>query len=100
MNDINNINDELIKELASDIMLELSQGEINEIIEAEESIIKRFKQVTSINTDNIEPLNYPFENSHVFLREDEDFYTNSQEDLLNNAPTVDGDFITIVKVIK
>lgn len=89
-----------LKELASDIMLELTDNELDGISAIEESLTRRFEKVTSINTDGLEPLFFPFEQPHTYLRDDNDMHANQQSDLLANAPSTDGDYITIVRVVK
>ncbi|WP_051350872.1 Asp-tRNA(Asn)/Glu-tRNA(Gln) amidotransferase subunit GatC [[Acholeplasma] multilocale] len=91
---------EIINILAEDIMLKLTEEEAQDIIDTESSIRQKFGKVTSIDTEGVKPLFYPFENNHTFLREDEEFIQSEQKDVLANAPTTDGDYITIVKVVK
>jgi aspartyl-tRNA(Asn)/glutamyl-tRNA(Gln) amidotransferase subunit C len=96
----NQIKYETVLELADDIMLELSESEIQVILATDKSLKEKFEKVTSINAQNVEPLFYPFENAHTFLREDEEINTVKQADVLANAPSTDGEYITIVKVVK
>ncbi|AXK50794.1 Asp-tRNA(Asn)/Glu-tRNA(Gln) amidotransferase subunit GatC [Spiroplasma alleghenense] len=94
------ISPELIQELANDIMLKIDDKEAVEIFNTEQSLRKKFEKVVKINTDNVEPMYYPFEINEVGLREDEVMWTNDQKEVLKNAPSTEGDYITIVKVVK
>ncbi|WP_338972551.1 Asp-tRNA(Asn)/Glu-tRNA(Gln) amidotransferase subunit GatC [Spiroplasma endosymbiont of Panorpa germanica] len=94
------ISPELIQELGRDIMIEVSEKEAQEIFETEQILRKKFEKVTRINTDNIEPMYYPFEVNEIGMRSDEFVEINDQTQVLNNAPSTDGDFITIAKVVK
>lgn len=96
----NKMTKELINELAKDIMIKLTDEEIQQILETENTIVQRFEEVKKINTDNVEPLHYPFDVENSYLREDDDSSKISQEIILKNAPSTDGDYITITKVVK
>ncbi|WP_051636010.1 Asp-tRNA(Asn)/Glu-tRNA(Gln) amidotransferase subunit GatC [Mesoplasma photuris] len=90
----------IIDELASDIMLEVSQEEKESIIETEKSIMEKFAKVISIDTEGVKPSFYAYDDVHTFLKDDENIKTITQNEVLQNAPTKDGDFVTIVKVVK
>ncbi|AHI53520.1 glutamyl-tRNA(Gln) amidotransferase subunit C [Spiroplasma sabaudiense Ar-1343] len=94
------ISPNLVKELANDIMLDISDDEALDIYNTESSLKKKFAKVLKINTDNVEPMYYPFETNFIGMREDEVMSTNNQKEVLANAPSTEGDFITIVKVVK
>lgn len=91
---------EYIESLADDIMLNLTEQEVEEIQNTEESVRRKFMKVITIDTQNVEPMYYPFDNAHTYLREDDDMSVNKQEEVLANAPSVEGDYITVVKVVK
>ena len=89
-----------LQELAADIMLELTSEEIASILDVEGSLRQKFAKVTKIKTDNVEPLNYPFEEPHTYLRDDKLIEVVDQAVVLANAPTIAEDFVTVVKVVK
>jgi len=89
-----------IEELAEDIMLELSDAEILDIKGTENSLRKKFLKVLTIDTEKVNPMYFPVDDVHDYLREDEDYYTTNHEEVLENAPSVEGDYISIVKVVK
>ncbi|QHX36365.1 Asp-tRNA(Asn)/Glu-tRNA(Gln) amidotransferase subunit GatC [Spiroplasma sp. BIUS-1] len=94
------INLELLKELQDDVMLDLSEEELKNILKYENDILQKFEKVLSIDTEGVEELHYPFDLNKTYLREDEEISLLEKEDVLKNAPSVDGDFITITKVVK
>ncbi|WP_338985302.1 Asp-tRNA(Asn)/Glu-tRNA(Gln) amidotransferase subunit GatC [Spiroplasma endosymbiont of Diplazon laetatorius] len=94
------INLELLKELQEDAMLNLTEEELKNILKYENDILHKFEKVLSINTDGVEELHYPFDIHNTHLREDGEVKVLAQEDVLRNAPSVEGDFVTITKVVK
>ncbi|ATZ16625.1 aspartyl/glutamyl-tRNA(Asn/Gln) amidotransferase subunit C [Entomoplasma freundtii] len=94
------ISNEYLQELARDIMLELSPEELTSIRTIEKDLKAKFAAVLKINTDNVEPLNYPFEEPHLKLRDDAVVKTIPQATVLQNAPVTQDEFIVLTKVIK
>ncbi|AGR41821.1 Asp-tRNA(Asn)/Glu-tRNA(Gln) amidotransferase subunit GatC [Spiroplasma diminutum] len=94
------INLEILNELQEEAMLDLSQEELENILKYENEILKKFEKVLAINTDNVMELHYPFEIQSNTLREDDETNVLSKNDILSNAPSTNGDFITITKVVK
>lgn len=94
------ISKELVQELANGIMIELTNDEAELIVETEKHILERLDKIRLIDTENVKPLHYAYEGSNTFLKEDEDFEVISKESVLKNAPSSEGDFITIKKVVK
>lgn len=90
----------LLKELAKDVLLELSDDEINGILAIETNIMERFEQVLAIDTTNVKPLFYPFETPRSYLRNDDESQTINQNLVLKNAPKVIGPYIAISRVVK
>ncbi|WP_339021100.1 Asp-tRNA(Asn)/Glu-tRNA(Gln) amidotransferase subunit GatC [Spiroplasma endosymbiont of Atherix ibis] len=94
------INLELLEELQEDAMLTLSKDELENILKYENDLLKKFEKVLSIDTTNVEELHYPFDISQTYLREDNKVNVLSQSEILKNAPSTEGDFLTITKVVK
>ncbi|KAJ3625348.1 hypothetical protein Zmor_004315 [Zophobas morio] len=91
---------ELIKELAEDIMLEISDEEAEKVYQTEEKIRNEFLKVTNMNVDGIDPMHYPFDVVNTHLREDENPVTITKEQMMINAPSKDKDYVLIKKVVK
>ncbi|AUB31174.1 Asp-tRNA(Asn)/Glu-tRNA(Gln) amidotransferase subunit GatC [Spiroplasma floricola] len=94
------INLELLEELQEDAMLTLSKKELESILKYENDLLKKFEKVLSVDTNNVEELHYPFDILQTHLREDDKISVLPQSEILKNAPTIDGDFLTITKVVK
>lgn len=94
----NNLED-IIDDLANDIMLEFNDEDKKEFLNLEQELEEKFAKVTNINTDGVEPLFFPFELTNSHLREDDQFEVLEKDDVLRNAPSISGDYISIVKVV-
>lgn len=91
----------LLKDLATDVFIDLTADEIREVIAIENAIAHRFEKVSAIDTTGVKPLNYPFETPRAYLREDDIEPTLIDHSaVLANAPTTSGPYVTIKKVIK
>ncbi|ATZ20689.1 Asp-tRNA(Asn)/Glu-tRNA(Gln) amidotransferase subunit GatC [Mesoplasma coleopterae] len=88
------------EELAQDSMLKFTEKEIDEIVAKQEDLRKEFEKVLKIDTTNVKPLFYPYDDIHTYLRDDNETTTIDQKKILANAPTCEGDFVTIKKVVK
>lgn len=91
---------EYFRALASDLRFELNDKEI-------EGIKKRFKrlenqllQFEKVDTENVEPMVYPFETPTTFLREDEVEEVLSQEEVLANVKDARMGHVHVPKVVK
>ncbi|ATZ16763.1 aspartyl/glutamyl-tRNA amidotransferase subunit C [Williamsoniiplasma luminosum] len=100
MKNKHDLNEDYIKELANDIMLELNEEEIEMIASIDDLIKEKFAKVLNINTDGISAMHYPLENAHTFLREDSESRNIDQKIVLDNAPQTIDDFVVITKVVK
>lgn len=90
-----------VKSLASDIMISFTNSEIEDILLIEEHLLSSFDKVLAINTSNVEPLYHPFEGPQIFLHESElEHCPILQKEVLDNAPSVEGEYISISKVVK
>ncbi|MBK9190788.1 MAG: Asp-tRNA(Asn)/Glu-tRNA(Gln) amidotransferase subunit GatC [Crocinitomicaceae bacterium] len=93
------ITDEIIDHLSHLSRLEF-EGEERERIKADlTKIIGFVDQLSSVNTDGVEPLIFMTESENV-LREDVDAVTVSQADALKNAAVHDSDYFKIPTVLK
>lgn len=91
---------EFFKSLANQIMFDLTDEEVEELQEEFKDLTKQMELLDKIDTENVEPMVYPFEEATVYLREDEVSNVISKEDALANAPKVLNDQIIVPKVVK
>ena len=91
---------ELIKELADDIMIDLTEEEIDKVLSTEQNMMQEFLKVTTMNVEGVSPMHYPFDITNTYLREDEDSFKITKEDLMRNASSKNEDYVLIKKVVK
>ena len=91
---------EYFRALAKDLRFELNDKEI-------EGIKKRFKRLENqielfeqFDTDNVEPMVYPFETPTTYLREDEVDEVLSQAEVLSNVKDARMGHVHVPKVVK
>ncbi|AKU79357.1 Asp-tRNA(Asn)/Glu-tRNA(Gln) amidotransferase subunit GatC [Spiroplasma turonicum] len=94
------INFDILKSLEDDVMLDLSDKELQDVLKVENDILNKFEKVLKINTDGIRQLHYCFDSLNIYLREDEITYSLDKKDVLSNAPEKDEDYIILKKVVK
>ena len=91
---------EMLKKLANQVMFELSDSECEELQEDFETYLCQIDLLNKINTDGVEEMVYPFETPTVYLREDEEDHTITQQQAMSNATkSVQGHF-SVPKVVK
>ncbi len=91
---------EYFRKLANDLRFDLNDQEIESL---KKDFVEVEKQVTlfeSIDTDNIEPMVYPFETPTTYLREDVVDEVLSQEEALANVKEVRMGHVHVPKVVK
>ncbi|AEM68965.1 aspartyl/glutamyl-tRNA(Asn/Gln) amidotransferase subunit C [Mycoplasma putrefaciens] len=88
-----------LKSLAKDLMIEANDQELDYVLSIENAISQKLEKVISIDTENVKPTFYPLKDIGSFLREDDNPQVIDQKYLLENAPTKDQDYITVVKVV-
>ena len=94
------LSDAYLKKLGDDIMIELNPDEVSEIKRIESNLREKFLKVLSINTDAVQAQYYPFDQVHNYLRSDGEIKTVGQKAVLANAPSHEGDYVTMVRVVK
>lgn len=91
----------LINELASELLISLSEEEANEFTKefayflAQASLLEEIEGI-----DDVEPLIFPFKNEHTYLREDEVSETPTKEEILENSRNAKDGFVVIPRVVK
>ncbi|WLP85753.1 Asp-tRNA(Asn)/Glu-tRNA(Gln) amidotransferase subunit GatC [Mycoplasma seminis] len=94
--------DKLI-EIVQSLMLRPDEDVLDKIMTSWEDIQLQLEGLNSLDLDNLQPMERINEDLHIdLLREDveDDSYSISKDDILKNAPTSDGDFVTLTKVVK
>ena len=91
---------ETLKSLANRLMFDLTDEECVELQDEFETYLKQLDLLNKINTDDVEEMVYPFETPTVYIRDDENTYTISQEDAMKNVPNSSENYVVVPKVVK
>lgn len=89
-----------IKQLAKNCMFELNDEEAELISREFDLFRQQIDLLSKIDTDEIEPMDYPFESAVSFLRDDEFVSELSVDEVLANGPVVEDNFFVVPKVVK
>ena len=87
------------KQLANQIRFDLSDEEALDIAFEFEVLIKQMELLDKIDTNQVKPMVYPFEEPTTFMREDVVTEVLSQEEALMNAPQAKNGFFVTKKVV-
>lgn len=88
------------KSLAKQLRFELTDSEAQNIADEFSVLIDQMNLLNAIDTDQVEPMVYPFEEPTSFMREDiPDQILNVQE-ALKNAPSSKNGFFVTKKVVQ
>jgi aspartyl-tRNA(Asn)/glutamyl-tRNA(Gln) amidotransferase subunit C len=93
------VNDALIENLANLARLHFNEEEKEEIKEDLRRMISFVEKLNELNTDGVEPQLHMTDEVNV-LREDELRGSVSRDEALKNAPSTDGVYFKVPKVIK
>ena len=88
------------KALARKLMFELKDEEADDIVQEFKTLCVQLQLLEAIDTTGVEPMVYPFETPTVYLREDEENHTISQEEALSNASKVVQGHFSVPRVVK
>lgn len=91
---------EKIEQLSKLYNFRLSDQEIVELQSEFKQLSEDMKLLAAIDTEQVAPMVYPFEQPTSYLREDDDVTQLSQQQVLANAPQTVGDFIVVPKVVE
>lgn len=91
---------EYFRKLANDLKFNLSDEEIESLKKDFVAVEKQVQLFEKIDTENVEPMVYPFETPTTFIREDVEAETLSQEDALTNVKDVRMGHVHVPKVVR
>lgn len=87
-----------VEHIAELARLKFKDEELESFTDQLNEILAYMEQLNELDTENVEPLLHPVEDSNVF-REDEMKPSIEREDALRNAPQRDDEFFKVPKVI-
>ena len=91
---------EYLRALASDLRFELSDAEVEELKKRFERLESQIAQFEKVDTENVEPMIYPFEAPTSYLREDVVDEVLSQNEVLANVKDARMGHVHVPKVVK
>ena len=91
---------EYFQALASDLRFKLSDKEIEGIKKRFKRLEKQISQFEKVDTENVEPMIYPFEAPTTYLREDVVDEVLSQKEVLANVKDARMGHVHVPKVVK
>jgi|TARA_B100001750_G_C15252898_1_gene468764 aspartyl-tRNA(Asn)/glutamyl-tRNA(Gln) amidotransferase subunit C len=92
------LNNKIIEQVAHLAYLNLSQEEIEALRSDLENILDKFQSLSTVNTEGISPTSHTSD-IYAVMREDCQSEALGLNEILDNAPTIDGDFIKIRPVL-
>ncbi len=88
-----------VEKIAQLAKLKFKDSEMDEFTKDMNNILTYMEKLNELNTENVEPLSHPNEDSNIF-REDVLKPSISTEEALKNAPDKDDKFFKVPKVIQ
>ena len=86
-----------VEHVAKLARLELTQDEKEMFTHQLGDVLSHVEKMNEVDTTNVEPMNHPIDFSNV-MREDVKIYENTREELMQNAPDIEGEFFKVPKI--
>ena len=86
-----------VEHVAKLARLDLTQEEKEMFTHQLGDVLAHVEKMNEVDTTNVEPMNHPIDFYNV-VREDKKIYENTREELMKNAPDVEGDFFKVPKI--
>ena len=95
------INSDIIEECAINMMFEITQEERENTLREFESVLMQMELLGKIEgVDSVEPMTFPLDEIHTYLREDVAGPCLDVKEALSNAPSKLGNQIKLPKVVQ
>lgn len=86
-----------VEHVAKLARLELSEDEKEMFTHQLGDVLAHVEKMNEVDTTGVEPMNHPIDFYNV-TREDIKIYENTREELMQNAPDVEGEFFKVPKI--
>lgn len=86
-----------VEHVAKLARLELSQEEKEMFTHQLGDVLAHVEKMNEVDTTGVEPMNHPIDFVNV-MREDNKIYENTREELMSNAPDIEGEFFKVPKI--
>lgn len=86
-----------VEHVAKLARLELTEEEKEKFTHQLADVLVHVEKMNEVDTTNVEPMNHALDFVNVF-REDKKIYDNTREELMANAPDIEGEFFKVPKI--
>ena len=86
-----------VEHVAKLARLELTEEEKEVFTHQLGDVLAHVEKMNSVDTTGVEPMNHAIDFYNV-MREDNKIYENTREELMSNAPDVEGEFFKVPKI--
>ena len=86
-----------VEHVAKLARLELTQEEKEVFTHQLGDVLAHVEKMNEVDTVGVEPMNHPIDFVNV-MREDKKIYENTREELMQNAPDIEGEFFKVPKI--
>ena len=86
-----------VEHVAKLARLELTEEEKEKFTHQLGDVLAHVEKMNEVDTTGVEPMNLPIDFYNV-MREDKKIYENTREELMQNAPDVEGEFFKVPKI--
>ena len=86
-----------VEHVAKLARLELSEDEKELFTHQLGDVLAHVEKMNEVDTKDVEPMNHPIDFVNV-TREDKKIYENTREELMSNAPDIEGEFFKVPKI--
>ena len=86
-----------VEHVAKLARLELTDNEKEMFTEQLGDVLAHVEKMNEVDTSGVEPMNHPIDFVNV-MREDNKIYENTREELMANAPDIEGEFFKVPKI--
>ena len=86
-----------VEHVAKLARLELTEKEKEMFTHQLGDVLEHVEKMNEVDTTNVEPMNHPIDFYNV-MREDNKIYENTREELMQNAPDIEGEFFKVPKI--
>jgi len=86
-----------VEHVAKLARLELTEEEKEVFTHQLGDVLAHVEKMNEVDTVGVEPMNHPIDFVNV-MREDNKIYENTREELMSNAPDIEGEFFKVPKI--
>ncbi len=86
-----------VEHVAKLARLELTEDEKEMFTHQLGDVLAHVEKMNEVDTTGVKPMNHPIDFVNV-MREDKKIYENTREELMANAPDVEGDYFKVPKI--